>query len=439
MRPSTVCMLALGALMAGCEPDAVVLRSNPPTLPIEVIQRDLGKLLFFEKELSGPRDIACATCHVLFTQGAEPLALSLGTGARGISVDRVALSGQTIPRNTPDLFLRTAPSLTSLFWDGRVSGNPTDGFVAPVPIPPGLNHILEVQALLPLLERSEMRGPESALNELAAIPDDRPFEVWDAVMRRLLAIPGYAGLFAAAFPDTATGQHDIRHVARALVTFQLSIWSRFDSAFDRRGIEPLSVEAEFGRALFFGDAGCSRCHGGELLSDGAFYNLGIPQLGPGKDPTTNLDEGRMRVTGDPRDRFRFRTPPLRNVALTGPYMHNGAYDSLEDAVRHHFDPEASLRAYSDVSLPHTLAGTDALHDEPAVIAAVVATLDRGSAPLRPLTDAEVALLLAFLHSLSSEVELTVAPLDGTPASLPSGLTIDVPSPIHPSRLLELGF
>jgi len=132
-------------------------------------------------------------------------------------------------------------------------------------------------------------------------------------------------------------------------------WTTTDTAFDSflRGRPMLDAvtaepdpEALDGADLFFGDAGCADCHSGPLLSDMEFHNIGVPQIGPGKDPATGLDEGRFLVTGDRADRFAFRTPPLRNVDLTGPYMHDGAFATLEEVIRHHADPEASLRGFA---------------------------------------------------------------------------------------------
>ncbi|MCB0238120.1 MAG: hypothetical protein KDH08_05655, partial [Anaerolineae bacterium] len=101
-----------------------------------------------------------------------------------------------------------------------------------------------------------------------------------------------------------------------------SPWDRFLAGDD----SALSTDAQHGALLFYGDAGCARCHSGNLLTDQEFHNAAVPQLGPGKGrQNPYIDLGRARETGNPDDRFAFRTPPLRNVALTGPWMHNGAF------------------------------------------------------------------------------------------------------------------
>ncbi|HJK95273.1 MAG TPA: cytochrome c peroxidase [Polyangiaceae bacterium LLY-WYZ-15_(1-7)] len=415
---------------------------EPPTgdLPedFEAARLRLGQALFFERELSGNRDTSCASCHVPFLTTTEPLPLAVGQGAAGVGPSRRRAEGAIQPRNTTDLFNRDDPASAALFWDGRVERLRDGTLVAPVALPPGLNTPLEAQALLPILDRGEMRGQPGDVavdgrpNELAALPDDDPAAVWAAVLDRLLAIPEYVELLHRAFPDEPLGP---ALVARALAHFQRELWEVRDSRFDAFEAEGdpglLTPDEHAGRALFFGDAGCARCHSGPLLSDQRFHNLAVPQLGPGKDPETGLDEGRFLVTGEPADRFRFRTPSLRNVALTPPYMHDGAYATLEAAVRHHLDPESALRAYDGAHLPASLR--DTLHADPATLDALLATLD-DPRPLRPLTDAEVAQLLAFLGTLTAEIEVVKGPGHGVPARVPSGLPVDVwPGGPHPHR------
>ena len=150
--------------------------------------------------------------------------------------------------------------------------------------------------------------------------------------------------------------------------------------------------------LFFGQAGCARCHSGPLLSDGQYHNIGAPQLGPGTDEHAPLDYGRWAVTGVETDRFAFRTPPLRNVAQTGPWLHNGAYNALEAVVRHHLDAEAALRAYDGAHLPAALRPT--VQNAPVTLAAILQTLAPELRQEQPLSRRQIAEIIAFLESLS---------------------------------------
>ena len=114
-------------------------------------------------------------------------------------------------------------------------------------------------------------------------------------------------------------------------------------------------------ALFYGKAGCSGCHSGSLLTDHDFHALMLPHFGPGRTrvwDTIVRDVGRMSFTDRLEDAYRFRTPSLRNVALTGPYGHNGAYASLEDMVRHHLNPRESFEAWTRTtsSFPKSVVG-----------------------------------------------------------------------------------
>lgn len=378
---------------------------------------DLGQALFFDRELSGNRNIACANCHLPSAHAGDGRSLSRGQ------------DGSLLPRNVIEPFNRSFA--TGMFWDGRLELR--DGeIVGPVAFPEGIETLLEAQALLPLLDRHEMRGFDGDVgegdreNELARFDDDATEAIWSAVLVRLLALEGYRAMFAAAYPLVAEEDLTIVHVARAIAAFESRLWELTDTAFDAF-LGSVSNPAEDGALhesqrrgaeLFFGAAGCARCHSGPLLSDGAFHAIGVPQIGPGRDGDF-LDEGRFEVTGDPADRFAFRTPSLRNVAMTAPYMHDGAYMRLEEVVLHHLDPESFLRAYNGSDLaPDVVATFRPEHTE-----AIAAAIDPDMRGPRTLSDDDVWALVAFLDALTSETELTVGPGAGVPESVPSGLPV----------------
>jgi cytochrome c peroxidase len=136
--------------------------------------------------------------------------------------------------------------------------------------------------------------------------------------------------------------------------------------------------------------------------------------------TERLDLGRYLETGRDADRYAFRTPPLRNVTLTAPYMHNGAYADLRAAVRHHLNPAGSLQIYDATTLPAPFQPT--VRAEPEVIADVLKTLDARLAAPPVLTDEQLADLMAFLAALSAP---SAADLSGlVPESVPSGLPVE---------------
>jgi cytochrome c peroxidase len=258
-------------------------------------------------------------------------------------------------------------------------------------------------------------------NELASIADGDLPTIWAALTARLLAIPEYEDLFQAAYPEMAAEDLGFEFAANAIAAYEIEAFSFDDSPWDRYlAGEPdaLSEEAKAGALLFYGDAGCGECHSGVLLTDQEYHNIGAPQLGPGKDES-GLDYGRYLETEDLADKFAFRTPPLRNVALTGPYLHNGAYGSLEDVVRHHLNASESLENYDSDQLPPLFRR--ALHDEPEVIHMVLSTLDPLMEKRRELTAKEFEQLMAFFHSLTSPSAVDLSGL--VPDSVPSGLPV----------------
>ena len=196
----------------------------------------------------------------------------------------------------------------------------------------------------------------------------------------------------------------------------------------------MSAEAKIGMLLFYGRAGCSSCHAGKFQTDHEFYAVAMPQIGPGKGDNQSGygdgrdDFGRERVTLDPADRFRFRTPSLRNVVLTGPYGHAGGYDSLRYVVEHHLDPAASLLSYwvthgpSQAVLPPL--GDPGLGDDFDVmedVHRVQPVAEASELEPSPLTERGIDYILAFLHALTDPNMLDLR--HDVPAVVPSGLPV----------------
>ncbi len=395
----------------------------------------LGQALMFDKVLSGNRDIACATCHLPTQHAADGLSLSIGTGGTGLGPSRTLGPGREfVPRSAPSL-LNAGLGLPYLFWDGRISGfgpfveggpgqfsTPAGSLLPPVP------NILAAQALFPVVNRREMRGEAGDRdvfgnpNELAQLGDSQFVEIWQAVMRRLVAIPEYVAMFSAAFPGTPTGQLGFQHAATAIAAFQMQALTKTDSPFDRylnRDDAALTVEQKRGALLFFGKAQCSSCHSGPFLGGQGFANAGVPQLGPGTGNEAPLDLGRGGVKDNEFYRFAFRIAPLRNVELTAPYMHDGAFPTLEAVLRHYNDVPLELRAYDVSQLAPELR--DTYHGSEATIAAVLETLDfRLRVPLK-LTEDELRDLSLFLKSLTDPSVRDLSSL--VPARVPSGLAV----------------
>jgi cytochrome c peroxidase len=400
--------------------------------PIEVPAQDparvrLGEKLFFDKILSGNRDLSCSGCHHPTLSAGDGLPFSIGTNGEGLGPTRRALvpNAHRTPRNSVEIFNRGVPGWSSMFWDSRVA-QVGDSFLTPAgdALPASVESPLAAQALFPILSREEQRGqagdtaPDGTPNELAELPDDDPRAIWSAILARLLAIPRYVELFQAAYPGLALDSLDMGHAANAIAAFEVEAFSLLDSPFDRylRGDDQaLSLSQKRGALLFFGEARCSSCHSGSLLSDQQHHNIAAPQAIPENGA---LDEGRAKVTGADEDRFAFRTPPLRNVTVTGPYFHNGAYSTLEAAVRHHLNPAAALENYNPAQLGPELA--ESARNDAETRAALLSGIDPLLAAPIVLSEGEIADLLDFLRGL----EDPVAKLQFTiiPETVPSGLS-----------------
>lgn len=366
----------------------------PPNNPYVPERVALGRRLFFDPILGGEKDVSCGTCHhpqFAFGDGRD---LPAGTSGKGLGPERVlsssAISGQPVdltPRNAPTVF-NTAfnagetgvPSHLGLqFWDGRKQG-------------------LEDQATGPIASRVEMRG------------DAYPAEVaLDSVLARLRAIPEYEQLFRGAFPreaaeiaaGTRSSAIDSSTYGRAMAAYERELVTR-NSAYDRYVAgddEALSDMQREGMKLFFGKAKCAVCHNGPMFSDFRFVVQGVPQIGPGKEVISGDDTGREEHTRDPNDRYAFRTPTLRNVELTAPYMHDGVLATLEDVVKF----------YNDGAKPrHPAVTDDMLH--PSL-----------REPLG-LNDDEINAIVEFMKALTDPGSALPPELVSVPESVPSGLT-----------------
>jgi len=249
--------------------------SIPDSNPITKEKIDLGRLLYFDERLSKDDTVSCATCHHPSQGFSDGLKTSRG------------VDGQTGARNAPTV-INTAFNYFQ-FWDGR---SPS----------------LEDQA----------KGPIENPIEMAT--------THEAVVEKLGQIEGYKPHFSAAF---GSDKVDIDRVAMAIASYERTVLSG-NSAWDRyvygKQDDALSPAAKRGLELFEGDALCTRCHVGFNLTDGLFHNLGV---GMGADQP---DLGRFNVTKEEADKGAFKTPTLRDITRTGPYMHDGSVKTLEEVV-----------------------------------------------------------------------------------------------------------
>lgn len=388
-RALVPCLLALFTLSA-----ATFARDSErdPITPEE-----LGRLLFWDPILSGPKDIACATCHHPDFAYADGRDLSLGAGAVGLGPLRSVPPGRMVPpvkRNSPTV-LNTAYNGVDRRGRGRRGNavtNPSPLSVDQARAPMFWDRrarSLETQALEPLKAADEMRG--SAYPERVAV---------DSVVARLRAIPEYVTLFREAFGSGVTIEAD--HLARALAAFQRSLVA-MNSPFDRyRAGDSTALTPQQLRGLDqFDDAGCDGCHGGPMFSDFDLEAEGVPE-----HPLLALPDSGA-------GRFRFRTPSLRNVALTAPYMHNGTLATLEDVLRFYDNGRSEN---PNVVERRRQRGDRGDRDAPATASDGRGALSRQFVRVDDMSDREMEDIIAFLGALTDEdYDRTI------PARVPSGL------------------
>ncbi|OWU69811.1 cytochrome C peroxidase [Roseovarius sp. 22II1-1F6A] len=429
MGPIIIAVFAGARALAAAElpaPDALFPAQD-------MAQVRLGQLLFYDPILSGSGEVSCATCHHPRFGTSDGLSLGLGDGATGLGPERMIdpdnLPEERVPRNAPALFNLGAAEFTRMFHDGRLEADPDrpGGIRTPLgeDMALGFASVLSAQSMFPVLAPDEMAGHYGENDVSRAVRMgllSSEGGAWDIISARIESIPPYRAAFDAILGHGAAIH--FTDISDAIAAFIAHEWRADDSAFDRhlRGEAPLKGPALAGMELFYGEAGCSTCHAGQFQTDHAFHAIAMPQIGPGKKgrfETHYRDTGRLRVTGRAEDAYRFRTPSLRNVTLTAPYGHDGAYATLEDVVRHHLDPIAALRGYDPAQavLPD-LAGAEDLHAfQDAVETDAIAAANE-LAPVT-LSDAQVAELMAFLAALTDDVSRL-----GVPPTVPSGLPVD---------------
>lgn len=276
---------------------------------------ELGKDLFFDPRLSGSGWISCATCHNPTLGWSDGLPTAIGHGM------------QVLGRASPTIL--NAAYQRKQMWDGRFRS-------------------LEEQAL----------GPIGAPGEMNGNPDE--------LVAKLRTMPGYVSLFDKAYPSEGITKDTL---AKAIASFERTVVSG-EAPFDRwiKGDEKaISASAKHGFALFEGKANCNACHQGFDFMDDGFHNIGL------KD---NQDAGRFAKVPLPSMKGAFKTPTLRNIALTAPYMHNGTYKSLEEVVAHYnrggddkanLDPNMKPLNLSEDEQKDIVAFLKTLTDEPMAL------------------------------------------------------------------------
>jgi len=395
---------------------------------------DLGRLAFHDSLLGLNDDNSCSGCH------AAPLGFGDSQSiAIGVENNNLVGPDRAGPRNQ-----RRAPLVLNnvfypaLMWNSRfnsVSGNPFDnsaGFQFPLPEGfslSGLPHLLTAQAFIPTTEKPEMAGFH------LSVPGTND-GIRAAVVDRLNMNAEYQELFGKTFAEVKSGAPiTYEMLARAIAEFEFTLVFA-DAPIDKfaRGQKNAMTEDEKrGAMLFFETGNCVSCHkvsgqSNEMFSDFRQHVAGIPQLVPAignvtfDGPGANEDFGLEQITGDPDDRYAFRTSPLRNLALQPAFFHNGCFTTLEDAVRYHLNALGSAPSYDPV-----VAGVDPdLQGPQGPIAPVLARIDPALATPITFTTSEFRQLIAFLRTGLLDPKANAHDLQKLiPAKVPSGRRIHV--------------
>jgi cytochrome c peroxidase len=348
-----ICAAALSPSAAQAQGGPPLPPLGPPPIPAGNVQTPakiaLGQVLYWDEQLSTTDTVACGTCHMPRAGGNEPRTLqpnanSVHPGADqlfGTADDIVGSIGvashgsngvyqlNTLFGMAPQVGTRQSQSAvnsaypTTLFWDGRAGTTFVDPDTQTTLIANG--GALENQALGPVLNSVEMAHVGRSLTQVASrIAAARPLRFSPNIPTALqswIAGRDYPALFTEVFGSSAVTP---ARIALAIASYERSLVANQTPHDLQAGGTPSLTQAELNGLQTFQQAGCARCHGGPLLSDNQFHYIGVrPQ---------NADAGRFAVTGNNNDRGRMRTPPLRNLELSAPYMADGRLRTLDDVV-----------------------------------------------------------------------------------------------------------
>jgi cytochrome c peroxidase len=428
---------------------------------------DLGRNLFFDPIMALRGDNSCAGCHAPQFGFADSQSIAIGIMNNDIvGIERAGPRNQ---RRSPTLL--NSAFFPALMWNTRFfspTADPFDnseGFVFPQPegasrFPPNnplFPHLLAAQGHLPQTELVEMTGfagiagaddIDPSLHQFddgvgidVPGPDHSGFRnepIRNRVLQRINQSGAYVDLFARSFDSVRQGGTiEFWMVGQAIAEFEFAL-TFADAPIDEfaRGDRRAMSDAEKrGAILFFGKANCIRCHqvaghANEMFSDFENHNIGVPQIAPRfglglgnvrfDGPHHDEDFGMEQISGDRDDRYKFRTSPLRNVALQPTFFHNGSFTRLEDAIRHHLDVGASLRHYD----PATAGVARDLSLSRTHLQKLLRDVDPLVAQKQKLTREQFSDLVAFVRTGLLDARATPQRLlDLVPEALPSGLPV----------------
>lgn len=459
---------------------------TPEQKHLVALRAQLGELLFSDHALSGLKQTSCSTCHSGYFHFADGRRISSGLYCTQAADGSQAFCSPAPPvedgnvvgpfRTAGSNDFRSAPTVinTGLFPSLMMNGrfffedpkfvdqhitdvnelDPSYGFQ--IQQPEGVLHTRSLgasQPFKPTPDKVEMAGDWPDVGQPFRKPAlAHDLAVFQGLAQRISNSSAYHQLFEAAYPvgesvypnyDVHIGPGDavpFHAIADAIGYFEEidlemtnAPWDHFLTGED----DAISTQAKRGALIFFTRGHCSACHSGDLFDDFKNHNIGVVQIGTGEKDSDDADPkyrdihtydfGLEEITHNRADRFKFRTPPLRGVTLTPPYMHDGAYASLADAILEHTSPRKYYAEY-DVSriVEQDVASYGKKPLAPIFDPKNPVEVGPGTEYAAHLSHQDVADLIAFLRTLTDPRMLNTEIY--APKALPSGLPADVPGP-----------
>jgi len=298
----------------------------------------VGKVIFESKRISLNGNIACQTCHLSEFGSSDGLPVSAAIYGKGEGRERLLSGAKLLSRNSLPLWGRGAKGFSTFFWDGKVDfsdGKKISQFGSAIPS----DDALVTAVHIPVVEIREMLDEDEYVRQHKQESVQKAKEVYKRIAKNLKQYEPKATQILADQLKKPVNQLTYTDYARSIAAFIRSEFRIKETKLERfvNKSEPLTGEELRGGLIFYGKGRCAMCHGGPHFSDLSFHTVAFPQLGFGKNGF-GIDYGRFNATFNPKDLYKFRTPPLYNVEKTAPYSHSGSVATLENAIVAHFDP-----------------------------------------------------------------------------------------------------
>ncbi len=298
----------------------------------------IGKVIFESKKLSLNGNISCQTCHLAKFGSADGIPNAAAIAGKGEGPARLLSGAKLLPRNTLPFWGRGAKGFTTFFWDGKIDFSNSKHFSQFGSHPPSEDPLVTA-VHLPVVEIREMLDEDQFVTAHKMESVELAKEVYASIADNLRQFEMQASESLASYLRKPVTELAFVDYARAIAAFIRSEFRLKETKLERfvKKTVALSPEELRGGILFYGKGRCITCHSGPHFSDFKFHAVPFPQLGFGKNGF-GVDYGRFNGTLDPKDLYKFRTPPLYNVQKTAPYGHSGSVSTLEEAIVAHFDP-----------------------------------------------------------------------------------------------------